>query len=361
MMGAAPQPLLFPVTRWRFIQYLYFHPASKKMQSKALLVVVLGTGGTIAGTAASASDNVGYSAAQLGARQLVDAIPALAGIPIEVEQVAQIDSKDMGFETWRALAAAVDRHLARPEVGGVVITHGTDTLEETAYFLQRLLAPTKPVVLVAAMRPATSLQADGPQNLLDAMVVAHAPGARGVVAVLAGAVHSALDVRKVHTYRLDAFGSGDAGVLGRVEEGRLRRHREWPAGEAIGLACLPHDIAQWPSVEIITSHSASTVTVVRALREAGVQGIVVAGTGNGSVHHALEAALLEAQDAGVAVLRCTRCLGGSVLDAGPPTLPSAGAPALPSASAPALPSAGALTPVQARIEMMLQLLARRTA
>ena len=119
------------------------------MQNKAPLVVVLGTGVTIAGIAASASDNVGYSAAQLGAAQVVESVPALAGMPIEVEQIAQLDSKDMGFETWRALAVAVDRHLARPEVGGVVITHGTDTLEETAYFLQRLLAPLKPVVLVA--------------------------------------------------------------------------------------------------------------------------------------------------------------------------------------------------------------------
>jgi len=315
------------------------------MQNKQGLVVVLGTGGTIAGTAANASDNVGYSAAQLGASQLLAAIPALAGQPIEVEQIAQIDSKDMGFSVWRALAVAVGKHLARPEVAGIVITHGTDTLEETAYFLQRVLAPLKPVVLVAAMRPATSLQADGPQNLLDAMVVAQEHGAHGVVAVLAGAVHSALDVRKVHAYRLDAFGSGDAGVIAQVEEGRLRRHREWPAGEGVGLARLPRDGAKWPVVEIVTSHSEAQGTFVRALREAGVHGIVVASTGNGSVHHVLQAALLEAQAAGVAVLRATRCLGGSVIDA----------------TEPGLPSAGALTPVQARIELVLQLLARRVA
>jgi L-asparaginase len=315
------------------------------MQNKAPLVVVLGTGGTIAGIAASASDNVGYSAAQLGAAQVVESVPALAGMPIEVEQIAQLDSKDMGFETWRALAVAVDRHLARPEVGGVVITHGTDTLEETAYFLQRLLAPLKPVVLVAAMRPATSLQSDGPQNLLDAMVVAHAPGARGVVAVLAGAVHSALDVRKVHTYRLDAFGSGDAGVLGHIKEGRLRRHRAWPAGEAIGLSRLPRDGTPWPVVEIVTSHSEARGSLVRAMHDAGVDGIVVAATGNGSVHHALEAALIEARATGMEVLRATRCLGGSVIDA----------------NAPALPSAGALTPVQARIELVLQLFSRGAA
>ena len=313
------------------------------MQNNASLVVVLGTGGTIAGTAVHVGDNVGYSAAQLAAAQLVAAVPALAGVPIEVHQIAQIDSKDMDFHVWSALAEAVSLHLARPQVCGVVITHGTDTLEETAYFLQRVLAPAKPVALVAAMRPATALQADGPQNLFDAVCVARTSGARGVVAVLAGKVHSALDVRKVHTYRLDAFDSGDAGFLAQVEEGRLRQHRAWPGGEAIGLVRVPRDTAQWPVVEIVTSHAQSRAALVLALRGAGVQGIVVAGSGNGRMHHALETALLEAQAAGVAVLRCTRCLGGSLIDA---TLP-------------ALPSASTLTPVQARIELMLQLLARR--
>ena len=315
------------------------------MQNNASLVVVLGTGGTIAGTAVQAADHVGYSAAQIGAAQLVAAVPALADMPIEVQQIAQIDSKDMDFSIWRALAQAVSQHLARPQVCGVVITHGTDTLEETAYFLHRVLAPTKPVVLVAAMRPATALQADGPQNLLDAVAVARSTGARGVVAVLAGKVHSALDLRKVHTYRLDAFDSGDAGTLAQVEQGRLRQHRAWPGGEAFGLTRLPRDAEHWPQVEIVTSHAGSAGAIVAALRGAGVQGIVVAGTGNGSVHHALESALLQAQTAGVAVLRCSRCLGGSVIDATPP----------------ALPSAGALTPVQARIELMLQLLALRVA
>ncbi len=139
------------------------------MQAK---IVILGTGGTIAGTAASPADAIGYTAAQLGVAQLVAGVPALAGLPLESEQVAQLDSKDMDFATWQRLAQRVAAHLARDEVQGVVITHGTDTLEETAYFLHRVLAPAKPVVLTAAMRPATSLQADGPQNLLDAVTLA---------------------------------------------------------------------------------------------------------------------------------------------------------------------------------------------
>ena len=311
-------------------------------------VAVIGTGGTIAGTSANAADNVGYSAAQLGAAQLVAAIPALAGVPIEVEQLAQIDSKDMGFALWRALAERVAQQLARPEVGGVVITHGTDTLEETAYFLQRVLAPRKPVVLTAAMRPATALLSDGPQNLLDAVRVARTPGASGVVAVMAGTVHGALDVRKLHTYRLDAFGSGEAGPIARIEEGRLRQHRPWPQGQALGLARLPVDVASWPRVEVLMSHAGADGRLVNALRAAGVRGIVVVGTGNGSLHHSPEAALLEAQADGIKVLRSTRCPQGGVIEAG--------TDAQPALSRLGLPSAGSLTPAQARIELMLSLL-----
>ncbi len=308
------------------------------MQSSAPKVVILGTGGTIAGTAASAIDHTGYTAAQLGVAQLVAAVPPLADKPLETEQVAQIDSKDMDVAVWIALARRAAFHLARPDVAGVVVTHGTDTLEETAYFLQRVLAPAKPLVLTAAMRPATSLQADGPQNLLDAVTVAQAPGARGVVAVLAGTVHSARDLRKRHSYRVDAFASGDGGALAHVEEGRLRRLRDWPQGEPVGLerlAALP-----WPAVEIVASHAGASGALVRAAVASGVRGLVVAATGNGTVHRSLLAALLDAQRAGVTVWRSTRCLDGPVLST-PDDL---------------LPSAGTLTPVQARIELQLQLM-----
>lgn len=137
-------------------------------------IVILGTGGTIAGTAAQAGDNLGYTAAQVGIAQLVAALPALADTGCELlsEQVAQVDSKDMDFGIWRALAQRVAHWLAQDQVQGVIITHGTDTLEETAFFLQALLDPAKPVVLTCAMRPATALAPDGPQNMLDAVAVA---------------------------------------------------------------------------------------------------------------------------------------------------------------------------------------------
>ena len=305
-------------------------------------VVVLGTGGTIAGSAGSATDNVGYVAAQTGVGLLVGGLGEQAG-RLESEQVAQVDSKDMDFALWRRLTDRVDHHLRRPEVAGVVITHGTDTLEETAYFLHRTLAPAKPVVLTGAMRPGTSLQADGPQNLADSIAVARTPAARGVLVAVAGSVHRGVDVRKVHAYRLDAFSSGDAGPLGRVEEGRLRQLRDWPDEPRLDLDVLAIDSAQWPRVAIVTACAGSGAWMIEALRGADVKGIVVAATGNGTLHHALEAALLAAQASGVAVLRSTRCQEGRIVPGG-------------RRNGDALPSAGPLTPVQARIELMLRLL-----
>jgi L-asparaginase len=308
------------------------------MQNSLRRTVVLGTGGTIAGTAQDARDNVGYQAAQLGVAQLLAGVAASGRV--ETEQVAQVDSKDMDPALWQALAQRVAHHLARDEIAAVIVTHGTDTLEETAYFLHRVLAPAKPVVLTAAMRPASALLSDGPQNLQDALALAGAPGARGVLAVMAGQVFGAPGLRKAHSYRLDALSAGDAGPLGCVEEGRLRRFRDWPAAQALGLQRVQRAVQDWPRVEIVTSHAGADGRLVDALLALGVRGIVVAGTGNGSVNVRLEAALRRAMDAGVAVLRCTRCAGGGVIGG----------------AAHALPSAGELTPVQARIEMLLTLL-----
>ena len=311
------------------------------MQSKSGVVVVLGTGGTIAGTAADAQDNVGYSAAQLGIATLVTALPMLAGEALESEQVAQLDSKDMSFAVWQALALRCAQHLRRDEVAGVVVTHGTDTMEETAWFLQRVLAPAKPVVLTCAMRPATALSADGPQNIADAATVATSAGARGVVAVSAGTIRGAIEVAKEHTFRLDAFGSGDAGPIGYVEAGRLRLLREWPAsGDAQRILAAVAKAASWPRVEIVLSHAGAGGALVDALVAQDVQGLVIAGTGNGSIHRDLEAALRKAAAAGVKVVRATRCAQGRIL----------------ARQDDAFVDSAGLSPVKARIALMLDLL-----
>jgi L-asparaginase len=302
-------------------------------------LVILGTGGTIAGTASSAHDAVGYSAGQLGLGHLVAAVPSLRDADVELEQIAQIDSKDMDIATWQALAARAAHHLARADVRGLVVTHGTDTLEETAYLLHRVLAPFKPLVLTGAMRPATSIAADGPANLADAVATARDARAHGVLVTFAGRVWSGAGVRKAHTYRVDAFDAGDAGPLALVEEGALRWLHGPARSAALGLAHIALDPAQWPRAEIVMNHAGAGGALVDALVAQQVDGIVVAGTGNGTLHRDLEAALLRAQAAGVAVLRSTRCPAGPVIGSA------------------LLRSAGALSPVQARIELLLELLA----
>lgn len=304
-------------------------------------LLLVATGGTIAGRAASAQDNVSYRA-ELGAADLVAAVPALAGVPLRTVQLAQLDSKDMSHAVWQALVRLLAAELARDEVTGVVITHGTDTLEETAYFLQRVLAPTKPVVMTAAMRPATSLQADGPQNLLDAVTVAQTPGARGVLVVLGGQVHAGDEVRKVDSYRLQAFDSDPAGPLALVEEGRVRGLRPWPQGLALGAACCDRPLADWPRVAWLTSHAGFDAALLDAAVAAGFHGLLLAGTGNGTLHAALEAAAARAAAAGVELRLSTRCASGRVVGE---TLRR-------------VPVSATHSAAQARVALLLDLLAR---
>lgn len=325
-------------------------------------LVVLGMGGTIAGRADDAADLVGYRAGELSVEQILAGVPVPAGYALEAEQVCQIDSKDLGPVHWQRLVGALTRQLERVEVSGVVITHGTDTLEETAYLLQRVLSPSKPVVLTAAMRPATALQPDGPRNLVDALMTAAqlADADRGgVVVTMAGKVFAGTELSKQHSHDPDAFSAGDAGPLAAVEHGQLRPLREWPANElALGARVVAVPVPLWPQVEIVLSHSGANGRVVKLLMTAGVDGLVVAGTGNGTLHADLEAALLKADRSGVKVLRSTRCAAGGVTDPAPT---SGGADvSQPAGAGPRrLMSAGTLTPVQARIELLLQLLAKR--
>lgn len=317
------------------------------------VVMVLGTGGTIAGRASNASDNVGYKAGEVPVSELLGDVLVPPGVQVQAQQVAQIDSKDMTPGVWRAVLLAVRDALLNPGVCGVVVTHGTDTLEETAYLLQRVLNPAKPVVLVSAMRPATATLRDGPQNLQDGLQLAAMPGARGVLAVCMGQVHSGWDVRKVHNHNLMAFDSGDAGSVGELREGRWTAWRPWPQWPEADEGLLPKLLSgtPWPRVEWVSSHGGQDGFAVRAMLaasqialqqghpEAVLKGLLVAGTGNGTLHQDLEAALMEAQASGVRVRRSTRVARGSVIDAGHSGF-----------------EASRLPPAKARLELMLDLM-----
>lgn len=282
-------------------------------------IVIFGTGGTIAGRAASRADSVGYQAAQIGIDQLLQDVPQLqqlAGCRLEAVQLAQIDSKDMDWTVWRLLLLRVQQALAAPDIQAVVITHGTDTLEETAWLLDALLRPAKPVVLTCAMRPATALQADGPQNLCDAVSVAACGGRPGIWVVAAGAVHAAGQVQKVHPYRLDALHSYEGGPVAYVQEGQVRWLGGLPAAQPLGeresalrLARL-QALRELPWVEIVNSAALQSGRAIEALATGGVQGLVIAGTGNATVHRDLLPAALRVRRQGVWVWAATRCLEG---------------------------------------------------
>ncbi|MEN9889593.1 MAG: hypothetical protein RL559_1630 [Pseudomonadota bacterium] len=282
--------------------------------------VVLGTGGTIAGTAATAEDHTGYTAAQLGVQTLLEGLPglhtALRGDALHCEQVAQLNSKDMDHGVWQRLAQRCAHWLAQPKVRGVLVTHGTDTLEETAWFLQSVLAPAKPLVMTCAMRPATAVQADGPQNLLDALATAREAAGRGVLVVCGGRVHRAAQVQKIHPYRLDAFDSGEAGPAGWVEQGQVRwaqpvAHAELAHPQA--ALALTRPAQDWPWVAVLHGHAGASGRQVQALLEAGVRGLVLAGSGNGQVHAEWLPALQQAQAQGVAVRLVSRCAQGQIV------------------------------------------------
>ncbi|AZG14223.1 asparaginase [Cupriavidus pauculus] len=308
-------------------------------------IVVLATGGTIAGSSGSPASSAHYQAATVPVSQLVQAVPPLADVArVEAEQVAQVDSKDMMFGLWQQLAERVAHWSAQPDVAGIVITHGTDTLEETAMFLQLTQACPVSVVVTAAMRPSTSLSADGPLNLLDAVRVAASADAlgQGVLVVLNQQIHAARDVTKAHTSAVDAFVSPMAGPVGFVQDAYVRFTRQPARPDA---ARLPVPTA-WPMVEVVASYAQPGRVAVDALVAAGVEGLVVAAAGNGSVHETLAAALADAAAAGVAVVRSSRTGAGHVA-----------IPARPAPDAGIFVSAGDLNAYKARVLLLLALAA----
>jgi L-asparaginase len=320
------------------------------MQAKNQKIVVLGTGGTIAGVSASANEGLAYKAAQRGIDDLLEVAlghqqhwpKALLDCQFDSEQVAQLDSKDMDFETWIHLAQRCEHWLSQSDVAGLVITHGTDTLEETAYFLSQVLSSAKPIVLTCAMRPANFKDADGPQNLRDALLVAAATPELGVCLVAAGEIHHSQYVQKVHPTRLNAFDSGETGLAGLVHNDQIQWLATFTKPKTtakLSVSQLP-PAAQWPWVEIVMNHVNASTMHIDALVQAGVKGLVVAGTGNGSMSTKLKTSLELAKNAGVEVRLATRCNQGGVV----PTENHI------------FDATGGLSPVKTRVALLLDIL-----
>src|SRR3954467_15728347 len=250
------------------------------VDAQSARVRLLATGGTIAGAQAKPGE-YGYKSGAFNVQDLISAVPNLDELAvISGEQVVNIGSQDMNDEVWLKLAGRLNAALASPDVDGVVITHGTDTLEETSYFLSRVARSDKPVVLVGSMRPATAVSADGPGNLYNGVAVAASPRARnrGVLLVINDEIHAARNVEKTNTTNVNTFTSPERGPQGLVNTGKIawfepsdKRHTtksEFSANED-----------QLPRVDIIYAHANMSPDLITAAVEHGAKGLVIAGVG----------------------------------------------------------------------------------
>ncbi len=277
-------------------------------------LLLLATGGTIAG-AQTGADSISYRAGVLSAEALVSAVPSLHSLAdLHVRQVLRLGSQDMDEAAWLQLHAAATAAVQDPSCDGIVITHGTDTLEETAYFLHLTLATHKPVVIVGAMRPATAISADGPMNLYNAVAVAadSAAAGQGVLVVANDEIHSAREVTKTNTTQVGTFRSSARGLVGTVTFGRihwfsppLRRHT---LSSALLLPASP----VFPRVDIHYAHAGARADLIEASVRLGASGLVLAGVGAGNLNRATRTAVSAATASGCVVVRSTRTGSGLV-------------------------------------------------
>ena len=266
-------------------------------------VVVLATGGTIAGAAAS-DVQAGYTSGQVGVEQLLAAVPQAKKLAkLRGEQISNIGSQDMNDEVWIKLATRLNELLAMPDVAGVVITHGTDTIEETAYFLNLVVKSRKPVVLTAAMRPSTALSADGPLNFYNAVAIAADKDAagRGVLVVVNDWIHGASSLTKTSTTAVQTFLSPVRGLIGTVAYGVPEWYRG-PVGKNTVL----------PRVDVIMATENMDGALINAAAAAGAKGIVIAGVGNGNMTKAALDALAAQAKKGIVCVRASRVTTGQV-------------------------------------------------
>jgi L-asparaginase len=276
-------------------------------------ILVLATGGTIAGQADPRATGA-YKSGQITGEQLVQAVPGLDKLAkLNAEQISSIGSQDMNDKVWLALANRIQQAFDKNEADGVVITHGTDTLEETAFFLDNVVKSDKPVVLVGSMRPSTAVSADGPGNLYEAVQVAADPRSRGrgVMAVLNDKIQGARSVTKTNTTSIETFNSPNDGPIGYVDTAGGIRFLAQAAGPKHTTYQLPTG-DQLPRVEIVYSHANMDAVPIEDAISHGAKGIVLAGVGDGNTSKQALDALEAAAKKGILVVRSTRVRSGFV-------------------------------------------------
>jgi L-asparaginase len=286
------------------------YPGPLSAQDNLPTVVVLSTGGTIAST--RAAEGEGYSS-NLTGEQLVAAVPGLDQVArIEVQNVVNVGSTNMTPALWLEVSKRANTALQREEVSGVLVTHGTDTMEETAYFLDLTVTSEKPVIMVGAMRAASEWDADGPRNLLNAAQVAVSDEAKGMgtLVVLNGEIHAAREVTKTHALAVETFGTPEFGALGIIDADGVRFYRAPLRRQLIPMS----DDVVLPTVDIIPNYAGSDGRLIRGLlKEGPVDGLVVDAAGAGNIAAPLFEAVKEARAQGITVVITSRTRAGRVL------------------------------------------------
>lgn len=278
-------------------------------------IKVLATGGTIAGAQASATD-YGYKSGAYDVNSLLSAVPNMDKLAVITgEQVASIGSQDMNDETWLKLAKRLNEVLNMPDVDGALITHGTDTLEETSYFLSLVTKSDKPVVMVGSMRPATAISADGPGNIYNGVAVAADRRARGkgTLVCLNDRFHYARNVVKTDTTSVQTFISINRGPAGVVHTGKVEWFEPMDRKQGKASEFSIDKLEKLPRVDVVYAHANMSADLIDAAVRNGAQGIVVAGVGDGNLTAPALDALTKAAKSGVVAVRSTRLPAGIVL------------------------------------------------
>lgn len=310
-------------------------------------VSILATGGTIAGRGASETDLTRYKSASILGEEIVNAVPQIGQVAnVKVEQVINVASPAITLDNWLTLANRINKLFADdPTLSGIVVMHGTNTLEETAYFLNLTIKSDRPVVLVGALRPSTALSADGPLNLFNAVRLAAAPDARGkgVLVVMNDQISSARDVTETSIRRVESFRAPELGFLGYVDEDKVTFFRSPTKRHTSNSEFDVSRIRGFPEVEILYSYVQPSTAAFKALLASGVKGIVFAGTGNGAPSRSERLAIEQTPVASRPVLvRSSRVGNGRVISS--PVYDPLG-----------LIPADTLNPQKARILLMLAL------